>query len=111
MDIKRFVLTEDHIKLLRHTYMMWWDCEYGAPAIDPKRPYGNSDVERDIHSLLTGQEPEELSSTERENYRRLHEETEVALEIILRTGSFVPGVYERVFYPNRDWKRVDVRGD
>lgn len=28
------------------------ECEYGAPGLDPKRPFGNSDVERDILVLL-----------------------------------------------------------
>ena len=30
----------------------WDDCEFGAPAIDCKRPYGNSDVYNDIAKIL-----------------------------------------------------------
>src|SRR6266568_5645220 len=44
-SVSEFTVTEDHLKLLRHAYLYWEYGEgYGAPAIDPKRPYGNSDV-------------------------------------------------------------------
>ena len=48
------MLTEEHIKLLRNMYVGWGYCEFGAPEIDPKRPYGNSHVIGDIHTILTG---------------------------------------------------------
>ena len=41
-----FTLTVDHITLLNNMWVDWSDVEYGAPEIDPKRPYGNSDVAR-----------------------------------------------------------------
>lgn len=44
--------TADHLTLLRRAWWDWYDCEYGAPAIDPKRPYGNSDVDGDLAELL-----------------------------------------------------------
>jgi len=39
-------------KLLRSANLSWDDCEYGAPQIDPKRPYGNSNVPDDIREKL-----------------------------------------------------------
>ena len=51
---KLFELTEEHIKLLRQMCVSWDDCEFGAPAIDCKRPYGNSDVYSDIAKILGG---------------------------------------------------------
>lgn len=39
-------------KLLRHSIVGWQDAETGAPGINPKRPYGNSDVVRDIRKIL-----------------------------------------------------------
>lgn len=44
----RFALTDQHLTLLRSAYVRWEDCEFGAPAIDYKRPYGNSDVVGDM---------------------------------------------------------------
>lgn len=44
--------TADHATLIAAAYWQWNDCEYGAPEIDPKRPYGNSDVEGDLAELL-----------------------------------------------------------
>lgn len=40
--MKEFELKEEHLKLLREAYVRWDSCEYGAPAIDSKRPFGNS---------------------------------------------------------------------
>jgi hypothetical protein len=96
---QRFTLTADHVTLLRHMSVGWHGIEYGAPAIEPKRPYGNGDVEQDIHEILTGRrEPlEDLARQEREalqaRYRQLHEETRTALQVVLAAGSFEPGEY------------------
>jgi hypothetical protein len=109
-SLTRFKLTKKHIKLLRQMYVDWQDCETGAPAIDPKRPYGNSDVENDIHQILTGEsigrvssKRDELTEKERIKYRNLHAETEIALQIVLVTGKFKPGWYECEEY-TKDWK-------
>ena len=40
------------MKLLEKACWDYEECEYGAPAIDCKRPYGNSDVEGDIAEIL-----------------------------------------------------------
>jgi hypothetical protein len=42
VSARRFALTREHLKLARRMYIEWDNCEYGAPAINPKRPYGNS---------------------------------------------------------------------
>jgi len=39
-------------KLLKNFQVRWNDCEFGAPEINPKRPYGNSDVEQDMLEIL-----------------------------------------------------------
>ena len=88
--MKKFRLTVDHIKLLRHMWVGWGYSETGAPEIDPKRPYGNSDVNGDIHKILTG---EDLSPDSDVDYYELHRQTETALQIVLRVGKFEPGVY------------------
>ena len=56
------------------------ECEYGGIGLDPKRPFGNSDVERDILELL-GKEMEGddgdgpcYSSKQREYARILYQQ-------------------------------------
>lgn len=92
-----FTLTSDHIKLLRRFIVGWQDCEFGAPEIDPKRPYGNSDVIEDIREILV----KELTDKEARN---IHNETQIALQIILFTGKMKPGTYECENY--FEWKLI-----
>jgi hypothetical protein len=100
---KSFRLTEDHLRLLRKAVVSWDGCEFGAPAIDCKRPYGNSDVPRDIAEIL-GIDWAAVEDKTHERLRALHEETETALEIVLRTGSFRPGHYVTSSAYTRDWR-------
>lgn len=103
---RTFVLTEEHIKLLRAMCVGWQDCEYGAPEIDPKRPYGNSGVEADIHEILTDERQYDLTDAQRERYAQLHRETQVALEIMLQCGELRTGTYDdvrKIPYGQREW--------
>lgn len=43
-----FEIKNEHLELLKRAFVSWDSCEYGAPAINCKRPYGNSYVEGDI---------------------------------------------------------------
>ncbi len=105
ITVKRFTLTEEHVKLLRRVRVSWNDCcgGFDAPTVDPKRPYGNSSVCNDIHEILTGEsigrensERDELTPEEEKRYFKLHNETKIALQVVLTTGSFVLGDYELV---------------
>lgn len=104
-----FTVTEDHIKLLRHAIVGWEDCEFGAPSIDCKRPYGNSSVYSDIAEIL-GIEPEDeddqdFSSEQFDRMALLHKETQTALQIFLTTGQMLVGEYEADRYRD-DWKLI-----
>lgn len=100
--MQRFELTEDHVKLLRAAKVGWDNSEFGAPGIDPWLPYGNSDAIRDIWEILGWTPPDGYDrKADRKAYLKLedravnlHHETRVALQVILATGSFTPGVYE-----------------
>ena len=116
MNREYFTVTKDHLKLLRKAYVSWDSCEFGAPAIDCKRPYGNSDVFQDIAKIL-GINPiedidEELYTNTQEDYmRRIHKETETVLQIILRTGLFEAGVYSAESPYHSDWEKEKPHQD
>jgi len=101
--ITKFTITEDHLKLMSHFYVGWCDDEYGAPDIDPKRPYGNGDVPADIAKIL-GWEGEIAYDDPRA--RKIHAETKIALQIALRVGYFKAGVYAKVNAYSEDWKEI-----
>lgn len=102
--VTQFVMTENHLILLRAMNVGWCGDEYGAPAIDPKRPYGNGDVEEDIAELigLRLANPDLLTG---DFLRKLHEQTETALQVVLATGTFEAGTYECDRYC-RNWRKV-----
>jgi len=112
--VKVFKFTEKHEKLLRRAFVRWEDCEFGAPAIDCKRPYGNSSVVSDIYEILDikPEPPEggwkagdevEFSDEQNAQAKILHEETETALQILLQQGAYRLGTYVCEDYGD-DWK-------
>ena len=108
--MKKFTLTNDHIKLIRNMCVSWEDCEFGAPSIDCKRPYGNSDVVSDIAKILdikpieTDDEYVWPKGTT-ELCEKIHLETKTALQIILAVGYFKVGDYMADDY-SRDWRPI-----
>lgn len=108
-----FTVTEDHVRLLRRMYVRWDDTEYGAPCINPKRPYGNSCVPQDIGEILGwSRDPgaEEMSEEAERRARAIHLETETVLQIVLSTGEMKPGVYEVGPY-SVNWRPVIKSGE
>ena len=107
MRIERFEIKEEHLKLLNKAYVDWYDAEFGAPSIDPKRPYGNSYVEGDIAEILGWKldEDDELSDKQLSEANKIHNETKTALQICLSLLKFETGVYENTGYGIK-WMRV-----
>ena len=110
MDKERFTVTEQHLLLARHMCVGWQDCEFGAPEIDPKRPYGNSDVIADIGEILGEQpcgsgEDSDWSEKQERWFRQLHLEMKQALQVALDTARFEVGDYEREPYGGT-WAKV-----
>ena len=99
----KFEVTEQHLVLARHMYVGWQNCEFGAPEIDPKRPYGNSDVEDDICKILGIEVPRcqhcdmPLGDQGAVGFdaRALHEEMQTVVEIVLSRAGIEtePGWY------------------
>ena len=105
-----FTITEDHLKLLRRACVGWEDCEYGAPSIDCKRPYGNSFVEGDIAEILGWKtKDDELSDEQYDRAVQIHSETQTALQIVLLSLSDdLVGTYEQEHqYLDRSWRHVE----
>lgn len=50
--MRELLVTENHLRLLKNLYIGWDDTEFGAPCIDPKRPFGNSNVFSDMAEIL-----------------------------------------------------------
>lgn len=123
-----FEIRPEHLKLLQRMVVDWEDCEFGAPSIDCKRPYGNSDVHQDMLEILGLRELRKgvyefelggskwllkgedkyniyLDGADEESLlealNRLHEETKVALQICLSLQSFSTGHYVEKDYG--DW--------
>lgn len=107
--MRRFALTDEHLKLLRRMNVQWDDRMCGAPTVDAKRPYGNGDYLNDISSILgmelfeDDQGEHHLSRQQAQQIEQLHRETEVALQVVLATGTFMPGVYVAGDYTD-DWR-------
>lgn len=51
--MSKITVTQDHLALLARMEFDWDDeCEWGAVSSDPKRPFGNSNVEGDVSEIL-----------------------------------------------------------
>lgn len=132
MEKDKFEMKVEHLKLLQRFIVGWQDCEFGAPEIDPKRPYGNSHVHQDMIEVLGFETLKEgiykfklfgkewllkgedeyniyLEGADEEKLidelDKLHKETEIALQICLDTQSFETGKYEAEKYTS-NWKKI-----
>ena len=98
--MKTFLLKPEHIKLLQNAYIGWDGCEFGAPAIDCKRPYGNSNVVDDIAEIL-GWGTGELTKEQKDYAHKLHEETQTALQILVQKAAIPWGTYTAEDYTEK----------
>lgn len=104
--LERFTVTDEHLKLARRMYIRYEDAiEFGGPAIDPKRPYGNGDVYRDMREILGYPDPDDDPDIDGDeaSMLRLHKEMATVLQIALRTGRFEAGEYVADRY-SRNWR-------
>jgi len=133
MDKIQFEIKEEHLKLAKRMNVSWEDCEFGAPAIDCKRPYGNSSVHQDMLEILGMKELKEgiyefelgekkwlLKGEDRYNIYlegadeeellkeldKFHKEMEKVLQICLVVGKFEAGTYETGEYDYDGWEKV-----
>lgn len=105
MARQEFEVTRAHLALLKRTWVSWDGAEFGAPSIDPKRPYGNGDVYGDIAEILNitppdFEEGDEWDDADTSMMYNLHRDTAIALQIGLCVGHFTAG-----HYSTPEWKR------
>lgn len=112
-DKKYFTVTDDHLKLLERLQFTYEDyMEFGAPAVDPKRPYGNSGVYEDLGEIL-GWEPADedrwgetsYSDIQRERPLKLHKSMATVLQIMVTNNGVEVGDYEASRYGSV-WRRI-----
>jgi len=105
--LKNFTITQQHIDLLKRAELRWEDCEFGAPAIDCKRPYGNSSVYSDIAEIINIKPEGDndcFSDDQIDLMSKLHRETLTALLIFIDIGKMETGQYT----PKLDhWERIE----
>lgn len=84
-------ITNEHLKLAAALQWRWQGAEYGAPEVDPKRPYGNSDVERDIAEelgwvLVDTRDGEELTRAQAKRAAELHKDMLTVIPALIEIG-------------------------
>ena len=110
-----FKITDEHITLVTNMDVSYNDyCEFGAPEINPKRPYGNSNVVQDMAELLDYTDKmydEDVEETEDYEYWErylcdLHRDCEMALQIILSLNTFETGYYVNDNVYGYKWRKA-----
>lgn len=112
-NCREFIITQDHLKLLKSMNVDWNGCEYGAPEIDCKRPYGNSNVEDDIAEIIKFPKKgnydygeEDWKDEAKEKLYFLHREMQIVLQIVLIVQKFEVGTYiKKDEYDNSSWEK------
>jgi hypothetical protein len=109
--MEKFVVSTDHLLLLARMYVSWEDCEFGAPAIDCKKPYGNSSVLSDMREILGVEgkrcphcdEVIDDSSVSDNSLRKVHCEMQTVLQILLHNAEtgISPGSYQRATFGDK----------
>lgn len=123
MALQKFTVTKDHLALAKHMNVEWWPTDYGiggSPVIDFRRPYGNSDVFKDMGEILkikpkppkggwkAGEEVD-FSEQQIEWMKKLHQEMKTVIHIGLVTGRFKTGTYVATDAYSDDWKLLKKR--
>lgn len=112
-SVEEFELKKEHLELLKNSIVRWFDCEFGAPCIDCKRPYGNSDVFDDIAEIINLDKKENYDYKEddwkeeaQDFMEDLHRQTQIALEIILHCQTFKLGKYKKIDFGK--WEYIGI---
>lgn len=103
-----FTLTEEHVMLLREL-----NIDEIAVGMDRRRPYGNGDHIEDMARILgielvkTYDEEMVVLYADGVRLQKLHEEMGKAMQVVLASASFKPGLYQTTGQYVRDWSLVE----
>lgn len=112
--MKELIVTENHLKLLKNLYVGWDDTEFGAPCIDPKRPFGNSNVLSDMAKILgfelaDYEKQPELYDKQCTSLLKSYHELQDCLQILISNLKIELGKYiKENEYDAKSWKSVDT---
>lgn len=98
-----FEVLQEHLDLLRAAHWDWNDCEFGAPGIDPKRPWGFSGRYHASMAEVVGWVYDEDDQEQEDELLRLWRETMTVLMVCLDAGTLEPGLFERT---DAGWRRL-----
>lgn len=99
----------EHIVLLQNTNLQYWDdFVFGSFGQDPKRPYGNSSVLKDIQEIFEEEEGFDPESYSNEQLLQFHEELKDVLRISIQeqTWNIVGSTYKSD--DGKSWERVNT---
>ena len=112
-ETTKFEVTENHLKLLKEMYVDWDGDEYGAPCIDPKRPFRSDDPEKDMLDILGVDYGDDFYDfiEEHPNYRRrldiIYHELQTCLQILINDLSIKVGWYKKKDkYNAKSWEYI-----
>lgn len=128
--VNSFEVTDFHLALVSGLSFTWIEGAYdGAPAVDPKRPYGNSDVLTDLALIYAESKGYRLinEDTYRMLFRKadgslfqpdesfedwlfkVHREMPIVLQILASNNlvGIAAGVYREVAPYSQRWEAVD----
>lgn len=96
--MQNFIVTKNHLKLLKNLKFSWNDTEFGAPTVDPERPFGSRTVYPDMAKILgirfIGiEEDEKKYQRLLENLEKGYGELQTCLEILCQNFSIEEGEY------------------
>ncbi len=107
--MKKFTITEQHLKLIKE---MWLNkTSLNTPQVDLLRPYGNSDVLGDVAHILgvKSDRPDGGFYLQQvEQLETLHSECTTALQICMGLLKFEIGTYQQMEQcDSRGWEKID----
>ena len=114
----RFTMTKQHLALVSAIWVRWDDMGIGAPFVSYRDPYGpglcasqvlhvvgeNVDLQwREARADFHQVEP---TARCQKRAQVLHKQVGTALQIVLATQSWEPGIYRRLDANGLQWERI-----